>query len=226
MDRAALRATVRGVTRGRMWLKQLSSLWGESKSATMAWSGSLAPRFVNDWVTAEIPCSTVPACREALAWSQATLCCMHTWAPPRRQRRYCRVTAVSVGSATRGEHMACLVPWLQFQPGENTVIAAVPARREVVSSQVMLRLPHLPEEKTRVPFRHLLGLLPASWLGPCLPWVQRTMCTVRHSEAGGVTNRMESDTHTYCYIIWKISTYVYLCVYYLFWKTKHLRSRV
>ena len=118
MDRAARRATVRGVTRGRMWLKQLSSLWGESKSATMAWSGSLAPRFVNDWVTAEIPCSTVPACREALAWSQATLCCMHTWAPPRRQRLLPRHSRVRWVSHERRAY------------GVSSALAAVSARRE------------------------------------------------------------------------------------------------
>ena len=92
----------------------------------MAWSGSLAPlplalapRFVNDCVTAEILYSTVHACLEVLAWSQATLCCIHTWAPPRKWRHYCCVTAVSVGSATRGENIACLVLWLLCQPGER-----------------------------------------------------------------------------------------------------------
>ena len=42
MDRVAWQATVSGVTRSRTRLKQLSTLWGESKLATMAWSGSLA----------------------------------------------------------------------------------------------------------------------------------------------------------------------------------------
>ena len=70
------------------------------------------------------------------------------------------------------ERRACspLVPWLQFQPGENTkVIAAVSARREVVSSQVMLRLLHLPEEKKRVPLRQLLGSPSRLLAGPASP---------------------------------------------------------
>ena len=39
---------------------------------------------------------------------------------------------LSVGSATRGENIVCLLPWLLCQLGENTVMAAVSARREVV----------------------------------------------------------------------------------------------
>ena len=65
-----------------------SSLWGESKLAKMACSGSVTQHFANDdYVTAEITCSTAHACHkvyviaeimysavhgchELLAWSQ------------------------------------------------------------------------------------------------------------------------------------------------------------
>ena len=40
--------------------------------------------------------------------------------------------AVAVGSAVRGGNIACLLLQLLHQPGENTVVAVVPARREVV----------------------------------------------------------------------------------------------
>ena len=45
---------------------------------------------------------------------------------------YCCIMVVSVGSTTRGENRACILLWLLHQPGENAVIAAVLARREVV----------------------------------------------------------------------------------------------
>ena len=51
-------------------------VWGERKLAKMACSGFLAPRFVNnDYVTAEIICSTAHPCQEVLTRSRATLCC-------------------------------------------------------------------------------------------------------------------------------------------------------
>ena len=53
-------------------------LWGESKLAKIACSGSLAPPFVNnDYVTAEITYSIVHPHQEVLAWSWATLCYAH-----------------------------------------------------------------------------------------------------------------------------------------------------
>ena len=54
---------------------------------------------------------------------------------PRKRRLFfffCCVIAVSVGSAMRGENIVYLLLWLLHQPGENTVVAAVSARREVV----------------------------------------------------------------------------------------------
>ena len=159
----------------------------------MAWSGSLAPlplalapRFVNDCVTAEILYSTVHACLEVLAWSQATLCCIHTWAPPRKRRHYCCVTAVSVGSATRGENIACLVLWLLCQPGERL------CRVRLCYGCCICQ-----KRKTCLRFLQLVESSSSLFFEPCLPWVQQTVCTVRHSKAVGVTNRMKSDTHTY-----------------------------
>ena len=40
--------------------------------------------------------------------------------------------AVAGGSAVRGGNIACLLLQLLHQAGENTVVAVVPARREVV----------------------------------------------------------------------------------------------
>ena len=49
-------------------------LWGDSKLAKMACSGSLSPHFVNsDSVVAETICSVVHVAHEVLAWSGATL---------------------------------------------------------------------------------------------------------------------------------------------------------
>ena len=45
---------------------------------------------------------------------------------------YCCVMALSIGSAMRGVTIACLLLRLLHQPGENAVMAAVSARREVV----------------------------------------------------------------------------------------------
>ena len=79
-------------------------VWAESKLAQMALSGPLAPLFVNnDYVTAEITHSTVHAHQAVLAWSEASMCCRETFAPPKKQQHYCCITAVSIGSAMRRE---------------------------------------------------------------------------------------------------------------------------
>ena len=68
--------------------------------------------------------------------------------------------SVSFGSATKWENIAQILLWLLCQPGENTVMAAVSDRREVVWSYVMLCLLLWllwePEEKSEVP------------MGPCV----------------------------------------------------------
>ena len=50
----------------------------------------------------------------------------------------CSITAVSLGSATRGETIAWILLPLLHQPGENTVTGVVSVRREVVWGYVVL----------------------------------------------------------------------------------------
>ena len=85
-------------------LNWLRLLWGDSKLAKMACSGSLAPHFVNnDYVTAEIPYSTLH--HELFVCSHATWCGMHICElHPKKRRHFCCVMAVSVGLARRGEN--------------------------------------------------------------------------------------------------------------------------
>ena len=113
-------------------------MWGENELVKMACWGSLAPHFINNYyVTAEIICSTAHVHFEVLVWSRATLCCRDMWVPP-KTAFYCCITAVSLGSATRGETIAWILLPLLRQPGENTVTAAVSVRREVVWGYVVL----------------------------------------------------------------------------------------
>ena len=108
-------------------------MWGESKLAKMALSGSLIPCFVkNDYERAEIIYRTMHAHHELLACSWVTVCASLYGLLLRKWWHYCYVTAVFIGSVTRGENTACLLLQLLSQPGENTVMAAVSARREVV----------------------------------------------------------------------------------------------
>ena len=87
-------------------------LRGEIKLAKLACSGCLAPCFVDsDCLTAAITYSPVHAPYEVPTWSRATLYCTDVWAPPRNWWRSCCITAVSVGSATRGESIMCLLLW-------------------------------------------------------------------------------------------------------------------
>ena len=53
------------------------------------------------------------------------MCSTGKWWP------FCCITAVSAGSATRGENTACILLQLPPQLGENAVMAAAPTRREV-----------------------------------------------------------------------------------------------
>ena len=110
-------------------------LWGQSKWAKVACSGSLAACFVNnDYVTAEIIYSTAHVCHEfcltaeitystayahhkVLTWSWVTLSYRHIWALPKKAMAfYCCITAVSFGSAMR---RVCLLLWLLCQPGQR-----------------------------------------------------------------------------------------------------------
>jgi len=95
-----------------------SHLWGERKSAKMACSDSLAPRFVNNYITAEILYSTVCIMRYLLGHGLLCAVGMYELHPKKWWCYFC-VSAVSVGSATRGENTAC-----------SAAVAAAPARRE------------------------------------------------------------------------------------------------
>ena len=108
------------------------------------------------------------------------------WAPPAKWQHYCWVMAVSVGSARR-EHTACLQPWLLHQPGERLCCGTF--------CYLLLQLRRQPGENTRIcssygPWSFLL----ASLLAPCLPWVQWTAHTERHSKTTGAVNRTSSVT--------------------------------
>ena len=164
----------------------------------MASSGSLAPCFVNnDYVTTETIYSTVHARHEVLLGHG--LCALHL----ESSGVYCCITAASIGSATRGENRACLLLRLLCQPGENAVMATVAARREVVLYRVMLwlllRLLHQPGGNRRV-CSTCGSLSPLPLLAhTCLPWVQRTVRTVKYNKITGITNRMKSNAHGKAY---------------------------
>ena len=102
----------------------------------MACSGSLTPCFVyNDYVTAQIAYSTAHACHKVLTWSWVV--CSNAYVSSTRSgRNYCCIMGVSLGSAIRGETIAWILLQLLHQQGDNTVMAAVSARREVVCSYV------------------------------------------------------------------------------------------
>ena len=96
------------------------ALWGDSKLAKMAYPGSLASRFVNnDYVTAEIICSTAYVCHEVLTWLWATLCGTPVPAPPIKPWELLL-------------YHSC-VRWVSQERREHSVsaaMAAVSARRE------------------------------------------------------------------------------------------------
>ena len=85
----------------------------------MASSRSLAPRFVNDDdVTAEIIYSTVHARHEVLLGHGLYAIWIYEF-HLESSGIYRYITAVSIGSATRGENRACLLLQLMCQPGER-----------------------------------------------------------------------------------------------------------
>ena len=59
------------------------------------------------------------------------MCSTGKWWP------FCCITAVSAGSATRGENTACILLQLPPQLGENAVMAAASARREYMCLQFL-----------------------------------------------------------------------------------------
>ena len=72
------------------------------------------------------------------------------------------------------------------QPRENTVC-------------LLLRLLCQPGENEQCSSCDSLSFLPASLLAPCLPWVQRTVCTVRNSKTVGIVDRIPRRQRSLCY---------------------------
>ena len=91
------------------------------------------------------------------------------WTPPKKRQHYYCISAVSAGSTTRGNTIACLLLWLLHQPGENKLVFSAYASASI---------------------------FPASSLAHCLPWVQRTVSTIRYNKTTGIRNRI-SDTWTF-----------------------------
>ena len=100
------------------------SLWGESKLAKMAYSGSLAPRFVNNTVYQLR--SFIALCMRVLrhVLGHGFASGMPMWAPPKKQPHDCYIMAVSTGSAMRRENIACLLLHLLCQPEENKCVCS------------------------------------------------------------------------------------------------------
>ena len=96
-------------------------MWGESELGQMVCWGSHGPGFVNnDYVTAEITCSTVHVHHEVPSWSWASLCSTDRQAQPRKvgalQLCHCYIT--------EGKNAACLWVPLLWQPRENTHVCS------------------------------------------------------------------------------------------------------
>ena len=114
--------------------------------------------------------STLHAHHDVLGWAWAIFVIR---APLKKQQHYCCVMAVSSGSAMRGENIMCLLLWLLHQPGENKCVCS---------------------------FYSSSSLLPASWLTPCLPWVQQSVHTVKYSKTAAspfsrVSSQPRDQTH-------------------------------
>ena len=107
------REYLRRWTEHKMWGERpwRGGVWGESKLAKMACSGSLAPHFVNnDYVTAEIFIA-VHMCIVRYSLGHG-LCEVHIY-----MSSY--IMAVSVGLVMWGENTARILLWLVCQPGER-----------------------------------------------------------------------------------------------------------
>ena len=130
-------------------------------------SRSLAPCFINNhYIAAEIICSPAHVHHEVRVQSQAALCCRDIWAPPRKQRHCCCVTAVYVGSATRAKNIG-VYGYGGCISQERTNMSAVPMLPKSASSLSARTLPAL-----------------GQW----------TVNTVRCSNATGTSRRVKSDT--------------------------------
>ena len=149
----ALGGCCRGQNLHNVWDKRCwrCRIWGESKLAKMVWSGSVAPGFVNDYVTV-LEVMTLSGVRSLTALCMHVLGCLlghgllcAVWLyelHPQKLWHYC---SSSTGSAMRGENTACLLLWLLRQPGENKCICSSYG---------------------------CLSFLPAPLFAPCLLWIQ------------------------------------------------------
>ena len=102
---------------------------------------------------------------------------------------YC-VTVESIGSVARGENIVCLLLWLLLQLGGNTVMAAMPARREIVCVRLCYGC-CVSQERiniSAVPTDPLVSFQPLS------SHLAYPGFIVRYGKTIGVTNRMKRDT--------------------------------
>ena len=121
------------------WISHVSWIshgWGETKLSKTVCSGSLAPRFVNnDCVAAEITHSMAHVHHEAPVWS-GIQCYVQIGTPPKKQRHYCWITAVSswVSHERRENKCVCCYSCCARQERGCVVLgyamAAASARRE------------------------------------------------------------------------------------------------
>ena len=96
----------------------------------MLWSGSVAPGFVNDYVTV-LEVMTLSGVRSLTALCMHVLGCLlghgllcAVWLYELQPQKLCHYCSSGTGSATRGENTACLLLWLLRQPGENKCICS------------------------------------------------------------------------------------------------------
>ena len=142
---------------------------GREKISQDGCSGSLAPRFVNnDYLTAEIIYSTAQAHHEVLAWLWVTSCGTSVWAPPKKSTSQVRI-----------------LWWQLGPPGEELCYVRLCYGCSVNQERMNV---------SAVPMAPWVSFQPLARLVPCLPWVQRTVRTVRYSETTGARNRMKNNT--------------------------------
>ena len=109
--------------------------WHQSGSLTPCSQALLPISVNNDYVTAEIICSTAHVPHKVPASSQ-DVCSMPLWVPRESGGIYWCTTAVSIESVTRGEDIVCLLLWLLRQQ-ERINISAVQMAPE--SSSLLVR---------------------------------------------------------------------------------------
>ena len=110
------------------WINCYVNLWGERKLPKMARSGSLAPGLVNNYVPAEITCSTAQARHGAPArsWAVCRTCtsaplkrragyrCIRVWGQPREEKTTGRLLPQPGVTA-----LCQLLPWLLAEDNKH-----------------------------------------------------------------------------------------------------------